>query len=196
MMLAARLAAVPVLFRGESHELSSSAGPVRRFAKRRLLPRLFGTIDGFLAIGSLNAAYYRNHGVSPPKIFAVPYAVDNDFFRARCLEASRTRESFRRELGLDAARPVILYASKLTRRKRPMDLLAAYKLLSPDGYKEPLPYLILVGDGEERARLTAEVDRLSWRSIKIVGFRNQTQLPVFMISAMSSSCLRSASHGG
>jgi len=40
MMLAARLAAVPVLFRGESHELSSSAGPVRRFAKRRLLPRL------------------------------------------------------------------------------------------------------------------------------------------------------------
>ena len=43
----------------------------------------------------------------------MPYAVDNDFFRRKALEAGPQRESFRRELGLEAGRPVILFASKL-----------------------------------------------------------------------------------
>ena len=53
----------------------------------------------------------------------MPYAVDNDFFQAGCRAASKRREQFRTELGLQPNRPVILYAGKLYGRKRPEDVL-------------------------------------------------------------------------
>lgn len=167
---------IPVMLRGESTLVGRSDGPLRGF-KDRVLRWLFDRVDAFLAIGSWNRHFYRHFGVPDERIFHVPYAVDNAFWQERCAKASAEREQVRSELGLDPDRPVILYASKLTARKRPMDLLEAYVRLSPDRIAEPEPYLLFVGDGEERNRLEARTQQLGWASIRFLGFQNQTELP-------------------
>jgi glycosyltransferase involved in cell wall biosynthesis len=107
----------------------------------------------------------------------MPYAVDNDFFRRKALEAAPQRESFRRELGLEAGRPVILFASKLQTRKRCIDLVEAFIRLAPSLATGPEAYLLIVGDGEERAHLEARVQESGLSAIRFLGFRNQTELP-------------------
>jgi glycosyltransferase involved in cell wall biosynthesis len=163
--------------RGESNLISETRRALARGLKRLLLPRLFRLIDGFLAIGTLNMEYYLRYGVPQRKIFMMPYAVDNEFFQKRASQARMCREHLRAELGLEPGRPVILYASKLQRHKRPGDLLEAYVKLSPNGALEPRPYLLFVGDGEERHRLEERVRGLGWRSVLFLGFKNQSELP-------------------
>ena len=65
-------------------------------------------------------------------------------------KVSKNREEFRSSLGLEGGRPIILYASKLTKRKRAMDLLEAYGRLVSRVSPNPSPYLLFVGDGEWR----------------------------------------------
>jgi len=176
-ILWAKSLGMKVLLRGESHLMSETPSPAKRQLKKAVLPGLFRLIDGFLAIGTLNREYYIHYGVPEHKIFMMPYAVDNEFFQKRAGEARMCREQLRAELGLDPGRPVILYASKLQRHKRPGDLLEAYVKLSPDGALEPQPYLLFVGDGEERHRLEERVRALGWRSVLFLGFKNQSELP-------------------
>lgn len=167
-----------VFLRGESNLLKEKELSVaKRWIKKELLRRLFNTVDAFLAIGTLNRQFYVHYGVPEDKMFWMPYAVDNDFFRGKAVEAKQDRESLRRELGLDPERPVILYASKLQTRKRPGDLLEAYIRLSLDGLREPWPYLLYVGDGEERGHLEGRARALGWKSVRFLGFRNQSELP-------------------
>ncbi|MBF6558670.1 MAG: glycosyltransferase family 4 protein [Candidatus Binataceae bacterium] len=147
--------------------------------KRFALPALFRMCDGLLATATPNRDYYLHYGVAAQKIFFFPWTVDNDFFRRAAIAAHADRDRFRAGLGLDADRPVILYASKLQRHKRPGDLLEAYARLASAGGGEPRPYLLFVGDGEERPRLERRTRELGWNSIRFLGFRNQTELPAF-----------------
>ncbi len=176
---AARRRGMPVLMRGESNAISAPRSSGKERLKRFFLGRLFGACDALLYVGTLNRDYYRSYGVPDEKLFPMPYAVDNAFFRRRASEAAEMRESFRASLGLAPGRPVILYASKLSARKHPMDLLEAYIRLSPDGAREPAPYLLFVGNGEERRRLEERLKATGWSSIRLLGFRNQTELPAF-----------------
>jgi glycosyltransferase involved in cell wall biosynthesis len=83
----------------------------------------------------------------------------------------------RRELGLEPGRPVILYASKLTTRKRCIDLVEAYVRLAAAPGVDPPAYLLIVGDGVERAALEARVRQSGLSSIRFLGFKNQTEVP-------------------
>jgi len=65
-------------------------------------------------------------------------------------------------LGLEKGRPVILYVGKLYERKRPRDLFDAYQRLSSDQRTEPFPYLLFVGDGEQRRELETRAHSLGW----------------------------------
>jgi glycosyltransferase involved in cell wall biosynthesis len=168
---------IKVLLRGESHLHSQSRSRVKHWMKEQLLYWFFTAIDGFLAIGTLNWEYYLRYGVPAERIFAMPYAVDNAFFQKQIEAGWSDRERLREELKLEHNRPVILFASKFQSRKRAFDLLEAYIKLSPDRVHEPKPYLLFVGDGEERARLEGRVRQLGWTSVKFLGFKNQTELP-------------------
>ena len=130
-------------------------------------------------MATLNSTYWRHHLGERVPIFTIYYAVDNDFFQLQCREASQSRESFRRELGLAAGRPVILFASKFQTRKRCIDLLDAFLKLRSEGRIEPPPYLLLVGDGEERAALEERAKSAPPGDVRFLGFQNQTVLPKF-----------------
>ncbi len=176
-MMVAKSQGIKVFVRAESQMGAASGSSSLRRIKEPILRRLFGGVDAFLSIGSLNSAYYRHYGVPDDKIFSVPYAVDNEFFQRQAQIARPGREDLRRELGLTPGRPIILYASKFQPRKRAGDLLEAYRALSPDGRQEPAPYLLFVGDGEQRAALEQKAQETGWSGIRFLGFKNQTELP-------------------
>ncbi|HEV2169615.1 MAG TPA: glycosyltransferase family 4 protein [Candidatus Binatus sp.] len=174
---AAKSLGIPVLMRGESNLMSETDDALKLGVKRIAMPALLRTIDGALAIGRLNREYYLHYGVDANRIFPMPYAVDNEFFRSQAERARPNRDGLRAKLGLAPERPVILFASKMQPHKRAGDLLEAYIRLSPDGVAEPRAYLIFAGDGEERAQLERRARELTWDSIRFIGFRNQSELP-------------------
>jgi glycosyltransferase involved in cell wall biosynthesis len=178
-MIAAKSLGIPVLLRAESWLRDRPRVPTQLAAKRLFFRALRHMIDGVLPIGTLNAEYWQYYFGTDVPLFLMPYAVDNDYFQQRS-EAARTgRAELQTELGLDPSRPVILFASKLQTRKRCEDLLQAYINLSPGDGREPDPYLVIVGDGEERAALETKAAASGFSGIRFCGFRNQSELPRF-----------------
>lgn len=176
VIASADMLGIPVLLRAEStlHDRART-GP-KLLAKQLFFHWLRPQVSGVLAIGEANARYWRHYLGPDMPIFRMPYAVDNGFFQQRAAEAMAGRDALRAELRLDPARPVILFASKLQERKRCADLIAAHRLLPA-----PRPYLLIVGDGEERQKLEAlaREDAASAADVRFLGFRNQTELPRF-----------------
>jgi glycosyltransferase involved in cell wall biosynthesis len=176
-MFVAKSLGMKVFLRTDSQLASSTSHALKGWLKTRLLRRLFRTVDGFLIAGALNREYFRHYGAPEAKMFLLPFAVDNEFFQQKAALARLERERLRTDLGLSPGRPVILFASKFLRRKRAGDLLEAYRRLSPDGREEPRPYLLFVGDGEQKAALEAQAQALGWSTIRFLGFKNQMELP-------------------
>lgn len=166
----ARALGKPVLMRGENTDSAMpDGGGLRGWLKRRYLAWVFARCAAFLAIGEANREYYRRRGVPAERIFSMPYAVDNAFFRARALAARPHRAELRRALGLDE-RPVVLFAGKLMPRKHPDRLLRAWARAS---WPDRRPALLFVGDGALRATM----ERAAPPEVRFLGFRNQTELP-------------------
>lgn len=166
---AAHRQGVPVLMRGENTEIAMPDGPgPRGWLKRRYLGWIFARCAAFLAIGANNRAYYRAHGVKSDRIFDMPYAVDNDFFRAGGPAAPGVA-ALRADLGLEEERPIILFAGKFQARKYPMTLLAAFLRLDADRLGRP--HLVFVGDGEQASALKAA--GAGGEAVRFAGFLNQ-----------------------
>jgi glycosyltransferase involved in cell wall biosynthesis len=178
-MVWAKLQGIPVLLRAESWLHDRVRGAMKLAAKKVFFMLLRGMVDATLAIGTHNRQYWEHYLGSEFPIFSMPYSVDNAYFQTRSLEATPERETLRAELGFEPGRPIILFASKLQTRKHCADLIEAYALLSPAAGQEPLSYLAIVGDGEERAALEAQAARTGFGSIRFCGFRNQSELPRF-----------------
>ncbi len=177
-IVAASTLRVPVLLRAESTLGDRPRGGARLMAKAAFFCFLRQHIQAVLPIGTANARYWRHYVGPEVPSFPVPYAVDNHFFQQRAQAAEAGREELRRELALEPGRPVILFASKLQPRKRCGDLIAAVRALKQSGDKERhRPYLLVVGDGEERTRL--EQEATDCPEVRFLGFRNQTELPRF-----------------
>ncbi len=185
-MVAAKMLGIPVLLRTDSTLIDHPRGPAKLAVKNLFFRILRRFTYGVLSVGQRNTEYWRHHlGVDIP-VFSIPYAVDNAFFQERCRAASATRERLRQELGLEANRPVLLFASKLLARKCCIDLVDAYlevvrRLKLEDG-SQPSPYLLIVGEGEQRPQIEARLQQASAEEregVRLLGFRNQSELPRF-----------------
>lgn len=172
-ILATRILGIPVFTSSDTH-LGLERPLLKRLLRKPLLSLFYKNFEAFLAIGEMNREFYKAHGVDEEEIFHVPYTVDNDFFQQRTLEASEIPEFKRRER-LHVERPVVLYVSKLMERKRPGDLLEAYRRLRDRGGDAQL---VFVGDGHQRALMERRADRSDYADdIHFMGFRNQSELP-------------------
>ena len=169
----ARRRGVPVLMRGENTLKAMPDGTgVRGVLKRAFLRWIFHRCTGFLCIGSENRAYYRAHDIDESRLFSMPYAVDNRYFRD---QAAGAGEALRADLGLAAERPVVLFAGKFQARKNPGVLLdAVQRMAAGEGER---PYLLFVGEGEEKAAL--ERASAGNDDVRFLGFQNQSDLPAF-----------------
>ena len=178
-MMAARALGIPVLLRAESWLKDRERSGLKLAAKHAFFRGLRQMVDAVLPIGTLNAEYWTHYLGDQVPQFLMPYAVDNSFFQARSVQAATGRQALARELDLHPGRPVILFASKLQTRKRCEDLLRATFRLATQLPKDRQPYLLIVGDGEERSNLERMVADAGATNVRFCGFRNQSELPRF-----------------
>lgn len=165
-----------VLMRGENNDMAMpDGGAMRAWLKRRYLNSIFECCDGFLSIGSLNRAYYLNRGIEKSRIFSMPYAIDNVAFASAAANARAEKPGLKERLGIPDDVPVVLFAGKLSRRKRPDVLFWAMHNL---GDSTPAPALVFAGDGEMMDELKSAAP-----SAHFVGFVNQTELPAYYAMA-------------
>lgn len=168
---------IPTLLRAESTLHDRPRSRLKLAVKELFFSRLKSRVSAVLSIGKENSAYWKHHLGEQFPIFPCVYAVDNEFFQRECAAAAETREQFRASLGLDPGRPVILFAAKLIPRKRCGELLEAYLRLTE--FSERRPYLLIVGNGQQRASLEASAAQAGPGDIRFLGFRNQSELPRF-----------------
>ena len=177
-IFAANALGIPVLLRAESWLADRSRSPLKIAIKSFIFNDLKNLIAATLPIGSVNARYWRHYFSHKMPQFLMPYAVDNPFFARRAEEAATSDEQLRSALNLEPGQPVILFASKLQKRKHCDHLIEAYNLLLRDhetsGFK---PYLVIVGNGEERENLEARCRDLGLTNVRFTGFQNQSELP-------------------
>ena len=169
---------IKILLRGENGIHMPQGTIFKKFLKKRLLNYLFKKIDIFLAIGSMNKKFYESYGINESKIILMPYAVDNEYFKNKSDYFRKLSSNIKKSLDIQENSKIILYASKLTRRKNSLDLLLAYKNLienTPIDY----PYLLFVGSGEMESELKRMVKIYNLDRVKFLGFMNQSELPKY-----------------
>ncbi len=159
-------APAPVIFRGDSHLLGA---PPPRGPKRLLLRAIYARCAAFLPVGRANAAYFRHYGVPAEKCFPAPHCVDGHHFKItpeRIAAAAATRIS----MGIPRAAPVALFSGKLTAKKRPDLLLAAFVRAGVTG-----AHLVFAGDGELLPSLRAAAAGRA--DVHFLPFANQSAMP-------------------
>lgn len=172
-VLAAKSIGIPVFYRSETN-LGLPRGRAKRVIRRMLMGSYYKLLDGFLAIGRLNHGFYRAMGVPEHKIFHMPYAVDNERMIASSTLSANERSAVRLRLGARDEVPLLIYASKLTRRKHPDDLLEAARNLRSEGLDFDL---LFVGTGEMEDFLRQRAAEFPDPPPLFAGFLNQTELP-------------------
>jgi glycosyltransferase involved in cell wall biosynthesis len=178
-ILAANALGIPVLLRAESWLADRTRSPWTLVAKSLFFRLLGRGIAAVLPIGTVNSDYWTHYFGRHVPHFLMPYAVNNEYFAQRSKDASSREEELRAELGLARERQVILFASKLQLRKHADHLLEAYRCFIASRPAEDRPYLVMVGDGEQRAELEARARDLGLVDVRFAGFRNQSELPRF-----------------
>lgn len=166
-----KILGIEVLLRGDSNSqiANSTQSPVKRWMKQRLI----GVCDGYLAIGSDNREYYLQHGARPEEIFHVPFCVDNQNFALPPGRREASRASLREQWRVDERDVVLLFASKMTPRKRACDLLEAFMMIG----ETHRAWLVFAGDGDEELLLRSRASEAASKRVLFIGFKNQSELP-------------------
>jgi len=179
-MIGAKARGLKVLVRDEVQEFGTPNVAWRNVVKRGYFKALDRLVDGYLTIGSKNEAFYQSQGISPQKMFRMPYAVDNAFFGERAAAAKKEEAALRAELALPDDALVFLFVAKLIGRKAPEHFVeAARRVLEQTAGSDRPIYFLLAGDGDMRASLEASVTPAHKEHIRFLGFVPQTQLPAF-----------------
>lgn len=175
----AKAAGAAVFMRCETH-LGVKRSRLKTTLRSPLLRIFYRSLDGFFAIGSANAAFYRAMGINEKRIFNMPYVVDNARFMAASQIDTAHRLELRGSLNVRDNRPIVLYAAKFERRKRPDDLLRAAALLKREGI---LFRLVLIGSGEMEQELRVLATELELNNVDFVGFVNQSRIPKYFAAS-------------
>jgi glycosyltransferase involved in cell wall biosynthesis len=178
-LLSAKAFGIQVLLRSENpwNQESSRTG-LRHALRRMALKFFFGRVDAFLYIGKENKEFYEKYGVPASKLFSTPYAVDNERLVASVPDPASARQEIRRQLGIGEDDVVILTAGKLIPKKRPLDLLKAYEVLS-----FPNKALVFAGEGELRGSLEKYVTEHNIKNVRFAGFIGQGDIGGYYAAA-------------
>lgn len=172
---AAHRRGVKVFIRDDATLIARDRTPINIALKQGFFGILDRYVSGYLSAGKANREYYLRHGIAPPKIFDMPWAVDNTFFQSRAVSSRSHQSALRAQLGIEPGAAIILYVGKLLRTKGVLDLLDAFERAS--AASTPKPYLIIVGDGALRDEVAARA--VGNARIIACGFKNQTALPEY-----------------
>lgn len=159
----------PLFLRGDSHRLVPPTG-IKARVKAAVLRRVFRRFAGFLYVGQANRDYYRLHGVPDDRLFFSPHAVDGARFSDDRERVERAAAEWRRDLGIAPDDRVVLFAGKFEAKKRPLDLLAAFRRAALSRTA-----LLFVGSGPLESELRRAAEGVG--SVYFAPFQNQSQMP-------------------
>lgn len=177
LLLSWRLRSTPILFRGDSHNVGRPRS-WRTALSRAMRRLLFRRYSAFLAVGSNNIDYLIDNGAARDRIHLAPHFVDNERFAATD-GVTAAGCAWRTELGVPQDAVVFLFAGKLEPKKRPLDLLDAWRLASRKFNERGFPraVLLFVGSGELEPRLRTEAACRPFPDVLFVPFQNQSNMP-------------------
>ncbi|MEP2278374.1 glycosyltransferase [Maribacter sp.] len=132
---------------------------------------LFPRVDKFLYIGSQNKIFYKSYDIEDNRLVSCPYAVDNDRFKAQYKVIKPNISSIRRDLGIPQNDKIIIFSGKYIEKKRPLDLLQAFKNLNNSNC-----WLIMVGEGELRTSMEHFIEKHQLKQVILTGFVNQSKI--------------------
>ena len=167
----AKLKGTPAALRMDSVAFGNTSA-ARRVAKKLGFVALKRLFRHFFAIGSLTVEYLEHYGVGRDRISVFSYVVDADYFREKSCLSSEAKKSIRERYGIDAGSRIILSVTKFNQRESPWDLMKAYCSM-PDNNS----YLLLIGDGEQRAALEEYARGQRNRHIVFAGYVPYQELP-------------------
>jgi len=162
-----QLAKIPIIFRGDSHNLYPTKG-IKPIIARLLRSWTFRRFSRVLSVGTANEDYFKTCGVPQQKLIRAAHCVDNDRFQKASDEANEAALAWRKELGIPEDSFVFLFAGKFESKKRPTDLLAAFKKLN-----NPNTSLLLIGGGD----FEEELHKNANDQVFFAPFQNQSQMP-------------------
>ena len=166
------------LFIRDEQTLIHTRPPLKRLAKRLLLGLLFSRAVG-LYIGVENRRYFRHYGIAERRLFAVPYAVENDALRERAAQLAPDRPFLRARVGVTDEAPLILFVGKLVEKKQPLLLLEAFERVRA----QAACWLLIVGDGPLACEIDRQVEARRIPNVLRTGFINQSALPDVYVGA-------------
>jgi len=194
---------VELWLRAESNDLAPPAPLWKRPLKQLALGQLLARVDRFLYIGTANKRLYQRFGVPDSRFYSAPYAVDNERFALQALALRSQRMEFRRQWGISDDAYCVLFCGKFVKKKRPLDLVEAARLLISNGRLRNI-HLLFVGAGDlegnlraachvvydagnERAHVSESFSSCSWPDVKprasFAGFLNQTEISRAYVAA-------------
>lgn len=167
-ILAARFFGKPCAVKVHGSDVNVIAKrPAVRAIMRRLLPRADAVITVSKAMGDELAAI----GAPRARLHLLANGIDASLFGRK-----RDRDDARRELGLDAPGPVLLFIGRVEPQKGIGELLTAFERVHRE---RPDVSLVLVGDGVWRERAEEARRRFDGR-LHVVGARPFAEVPTWM----------------
>ena len=179
-LLTAKMMKIPLIYRGDTIEADYKKGnlsdffrlPLKRIIKWPILWLVFRQIDHFLAVGANHKKYLLEHAVNENKIILSRHSIDNDYFMQKSIKFMKRQDYYRKKLGIGGASRVFLFCGKLIKRKRPEDVIQAFKLVYGKN-----DYLLIVGAGP--LEKVCKIQASTCANIKFFGFINQSALPMY-----------------
>jgi glycosyltransferase involved in cell wall biosynthesis len=144
--------------------------PSKLLLRKGLLKHLmFPLINKFLYVGKQNAAFCKYYGAREEDLVFSPYSVDNCRFDRSFKELQGQKDKLRQSLGIPIEHLVILFSGKYIQKKRPLDLLKAFKLLNSKKAS-----LVMIGEGELRKEMELFILENQLENVYLTGFVNQS----------------------
>jgi glycosyltransferase involved in cell wall biosynthesis len=162
---------VKILVRSDSH-LHTPRGLITRIGKAVVYPRFIPRFNACLAVGKWSSEYFLRYGAQPERVFVVPHAVDNDFFRTEAERLRPLRDKLCQQWGLEHDAIVFAFSGKFIEKKRPMDFVRAIQLARQ---RSERVHGLMVGDGPLRASCQ-EFAQNHDILVRFTGFLNQSQI--------------------
>lgn len=162
-----------IIWRGEAVEPASKASikaKIKLLIKYLVLPLYFLGCHKVLYSCILNKRYLEKFVIKKNKLVSFPCSVDNNFFKQNKLKSDNDIIDFKNSLDIPINNVVVATCSRLTKRKRTIDILDSIANLKT----KHITFLV-IGDGPEKDNLikTAKEKNVN---LKCVGFVGQHQV--------------------
>jgi glycosyltransferase involved in cell wall biosynthesis len=167
---AAKRLGLSLLVRGDSHTMTPRS-ILKRSAKAVAYPAFLRLFDGALYVGTRSKDYWVRYHYPEAQLFYSPHCVDTEWFSSRATMDSR--HELRSRLRIAPDEMTLLFAGKLARHKRPLDIVAAAALIKSLGHKI---VVLIAGAGPLETEILIAAQKAGV-SIRLLGFRNQSEMP-------------------